>query len=340
VADLDQLLVEIAASAETARAGGAMPTGYESDLERTWERIAADLDGLRRGVEAGELGASQQYRAGGADPGASPPEGAGRGSSLSVKALGRRGVSKMRRLAGPRLRAAERYSVERAGRLAEEMATRSHALRDRTRRVAESGPLASRVARVSPRERSLPGAGRTISPRSSLLGDGSWELEDWIFDRLGQDPNGPVLHVECGDGNFVRRLSANGFDARGADPSLGASSSTVKRAGAFEELAGAPRASLGAVVLSGVTERVNAGSARALAHLAAGRLATGGLLVLVSAHPEAPGDSGDVLAAELADRRRLHPVTWCHLLARYGLSDISVHDESGRGYYAVTARRP
>ena len=187
------------------------------------------------------------------------------------------------------------------------------------------------------------------STSSAVLGTQSTDpiitaLEDWIVERLGRVAGGRVLHVECGDGAFVQRLNEAGFRASGADPATDMESETISRASGLEHLGAQRRSSLQGVVLSGATERVSPGSARALAHLAATRLRAGGITVLVSPHPDRV-DGGDPITSDLA-RRPLHPVTWCHLFARYGFGEITVFDPGpadGSGaagaLYAVAARR-
>ena len=119
-------------------------------------------------------------------------------------------------------------------------------------------------------------------------------------------------------------------EARTSSPPAPSSTSARLRATRFDGL-----------LLTGVVDRLRPGAARALAHLAASRLAPGGVVVLVSARPEA-AVAIDPVVADLAPGRPLHPVTWCHLLARYGLSELAVFepDPSAPDSFAVFARRP
>jgi hypothetical protein len=50
----------------------------------------------------------------------------------------------------------------------------------------------------------------------------------------------------------------------------------------------------------------------------------------------------DPVAADLALGRPMHPVTWCHLLAHFGLSELTMFepDEPETDVFAVSARRP
>jgi hypothetical protein len=65
------------------------------------------------------------------------------------------------------------------------------------------------------------------------------------------------------------------------------------------------------------------------------------VVVLVSARPEAAAGV-DPVAADLAPGRSMHPVTWCHLFARYGLTELAVYeaDTSEPDAFAVSAQRP
>jgi hypothetical protein len=334
-----------------------------AELDKRWEEISRDVAGLARAVEAGALVKPQLYGAA-RRPTAGDPRsellgrgglrgvasGTARRSARAAKAVSRRGLGTARRVAGPRLRAIERRSVDEAGRVAELLATRGHVVADHALRVATSGGRSGRLDRVSPGGRVLPsGAGgpeasgsAALRPAAARSGsrqpddspDGIREearpgdLERWVLERLESCPPGAVLHVECGDGAFVADLIEAGHSAVGADPAAEAGSSKFARSGALECLGAQARHSLGGLVVSGATERVSPGSARALVHLASTRLRPGGIVVLVSAHPPAAG-AGDPISADLLSRRPLHPVTWCHLLARFGFAEITVFDRHG-----------
>jgi hypothetical protein len=371
------------------------PPGEAEELDRRWEEIARDVGALAREVESGALTEPQLYRGSGGTAGSSDggrviepagpralrsvASGVARRSARAGKVVSRRSLGTAKRVAGPRLRSIERRSIDQAGRVAELLATQAHVAADHARRVATSGGRSGRLDRVSPRGRVLPSAPGAPGP------SGSWELarsprpgagrnggadsrgadadrasdlERWVIERLERCPGGLVLHVECGDGEFVQRLIEAGHEAAGADPAAAAGSDTVARAGALERLGSQDRRSLGGLVVSGATEQVSPGSARALIHLASTRLRRDGIVVLVSVHPSA-ADAVDLISADLVSRRPLHPVTWCHLLARFGFCEITVIDpgapggpagslgsaEGGqdaggtRGAYAVAARR-
>jgi len=358
--DTASVVAEAFAESARLRESGALPSGFEADLERRFLAIARDPETLAKEAAAGASSRS----------GSAGNQGSGlrrllpRVAQRSRRAAGSFAHS-TRRAAAPRVRSIERSSVERAGRLAETVVTRGYVAVDHANRLAtdrSSGRLFSRLARVSPAGRTRP----PDRPRPSWGGEGPLagettgsdpangprnaqrELEDWAIERLGRAGGGPIVHVECGDGALVRRLAGAGFDSAGADPAGDAvrgspavtTTDSVVRAGALEFLGSCSRSSLGGLVLSGITERLSPGRARALTHLAATRLRPGGVVVVISAHPD--NGAGDVVSADLSPGRPLHPVTWCHLLSRYGLAELTVNDPVGQPShrYAVAARVP
>jgi hypothetical protein len=354
---------EIVADAELARADGRLAAGFEDELTLRFDSIAADPEVLERAVEAGALAARQLYRfrrdvapsRWDAEGGRERPRALAVAVRLSgaAKGISRRGARTARRVAGPRLRSLERRTIDQAGRAAEVLATRGHVTADHARRIVSSGGTAGRLVRLSPSGRALPaGRGEPASgAASAALGarpasPAFTALEDWIVERIGRGPGERVLHVECGGGALVRRLAGAGLRTIGADPATTVESETIKRASGVEFLGAQRRSSLGGLVLSGATERVSPASARALAHLSSTRLLQGGIVVLVSAHPGRMIDD-DPISSDLTVRRPLHPVTWCHLLARYGFGEITVFDPGGTGssgdagsFYAIAARLP
>ena len=134
----------------------------------------------------------------------------------------------------------------------------------------------------------------------------------WVLERLSAAPPeearevpGLVLHAECGDGRVVEAFAARGLDARGADPRspVRADGDTrIVAAGALEYLGATLSGTLDGLLLTGVVDRLRPGEGRALAQLAARCLAPGGVVVLVSARPEAVV-AMDPVAADLAHGR-------------------------------------
>lgn len=346
---VSEAVSQILAEASSIRSAGRFQPDREAELDRCFAELAADPPALQRAVDAGALSERQAYRfatgSGAAAAGGSLERG------LPVRALraaSHRAASSARRLAGPRLRSLERQSVERAGALVESVATRRQVVTDHARRLAGPGSGARLLDRLSPGSRTLPG-GREAG-RSASLALGAFdpagaasELSDWAVRRLERAGGPRVLHVRSGEGGLVARLAALGFEASGADPEA-VPSSAVRRAGPLERLS-RERHSLDGLVLSGATDHLTPATARALAQLAARALRRDGVVVLVSARPPA-GEDDDLISSDLVRSRPLHPVTWCHLLARHGLREITVFDPSpqaGLGVatlYGVSARHP
>ena len=322
-----EVVAQIEAQVRELRSSGAVPAELEEDLEVRFEQAA----------EAALAAAS-------AAPGEASLR-AGTDGSSPLAGLARQATLLARRRFGPSLRHLERRGVLGAARAAETARLQVHVVLDHFERVtARSAPI-SRVLSLL-RSPELAGTG---------VGAGQPAIEGallaWVLDRLGggapgdaKGVPGPVLHAECGDGRVVEALAARGLNVLGADPRLSVRASGDTRsvaAGALEYLGAAPSASLGGLLLTGVVDRLRPGAARALAQLAGRCLAPGGVVVLVSARPEVVV-AIDPVAADLAPGRPIHPVTWCHLLAHFGLVELTVFepDASEPDVFAVSARRP
>jgi hypothetical protein len=327
--DLDRVVDDIGREAERVRAE-ELPAAFEADLAARFAEIAADPGALARDVAAAASShASAAF---------------GRGANERLARLARRAIKRARRTAGPVLRSAERVSVDRAGRVAEAFATKGEVVADRARRLTTR--RSSVWVRLSP-------SARTVAPPFGGPSPGAVADEAtiaWVLERL-ESVSGTVAHVECGDGWLLRRL-ADHHDATGADPAApsGAVGTPIERAGGLEWLGRQPNGSLGGIVCSQMTDRLRPGSARALCQVIAKRLAPGGVVVVLGTSPESLLLE-DPVAADLRPGRSFHPVTWCHLLARYGLEAITVRDPAA-GHtgglptsgvpagYAVAAKRP
>lgn len=327
-----ELVSEIEAQARRLRDQGNPPPGFEEDLDRAFEQAAEEsLEESTPNATATVL-----ERAG-----ALPA-----GSELLAR-LRRRADASVRARMGPPLRRLQRMGKLRAARSAETAWLRVYVTMDHLERLAAQSALASRVlAAVRPRELAAE-ADQPALTAGPLLG--------WVLGRFdavaargigGASP--AVAHLECGEGRVVEALAAAGFDAQGADPRLStraAGETNVVAAGALEYLGSVPRGSLDGLLLTGVVDRLRPGAARSLAQLAARCLAPGGVLVLVSSRPET-AVALDPVAADLSPGRALHPVTWCHLLARFGLVELEVFepestelDAAETDVFAVAARR-
>ncbi|MGO9560873.1 MAG: hypothetical protein ACLPQS_03850 [Acidimicrobiales bacterium] len=335
-----ELTSSIRAEAERIRTDGSLPAGFEPDLAARFGEMAADPTALEAEIERGLTEPDRGSLASAAGEG--QPAHAG---SIPRRALGkatrvsRRAASAGRRRMGPKIRTVERRTIEVVGAFGERASTRVQIASDRARRVAvgslaERGLSRTAAARGAPNPRAtgyLPKSIR-VGPTGELGDD---ELDRFIVERLEPAGGHRVLHAECGDGALVRRLQALGLDASGADARHGVGR---QRRGALEALAHEPVASLGGIVLTGVTGRITSASARALARMAATRLGPAGVVVLTSAHP-GPLSHSDPITTDLSIGRSLHPVTWCHLLARLGFEDIEVRESADGSAYVVAATK-
>jgi len=324
-----EVVAEIEAQVRELRATGRVAVGFEDELDACFEQVAEASLASAGSPAVGDLGSS------------SP-------AGLSLTELGRRLSALARRRLGPSLRQLERRTALGAARAGESAWIQVHVAVDRLERVAAGSRVATRaISAVRPRD--LAGSG-TAAAHPAIAG----LFLDWVLERLsegsepGRDLPRRVLHAECGDGRIVEMLSARGLDAYGADPRWSVRTrgdGKIVAAGALEYLSAAQSEMFDAVLLTSVVDRLRPGAARALAQLAARSLAPGGVVVLVSARPEA-AVAMDPVAADLAPGRPLHPVTWCHLLAHSGLAELAVFEPDASDpdareseVFAVSARR-
>lgn len=314
------LSADIAREAERIRTDGTLPDGFETELRRTFEAIAADPSALEAEAQAAASSLA--------------PAGPGGGDA---RRRSRRLLRAVDRRTGHRLSELERRSVREGMLLAERAVLSAHVAADAAQRVL-AGTAASRALnRATGSE--ADGIGRAGSGGlGDLLGaegtTGDEEVDGLLLEHLAS-ATGRVLHTESGSGAFVKRLLEMGIEATGADPAHG-----TRRRGSLEALALSRRASLGGLVLSSVPDRCTPARARALARLAASRLGPGGVLAVVSEHPRVREES-DPVADDLAPGRPLHPVTWCHLAARFALVQAAVREsQSGRLYLVTATRQP
>ncbi len=326
-----EVVAEIEAQVSQLRAAGQVPPGLEDELDRCFEDVAE--------VSLAAVGTAMSGVSGpAADPIASSA------GPMSLAQLRKKATTAARRLLGPSFRRLERRGALGVARLGEVASIRAHVTVDHWERIAARSPWASRVLSAArPGEAATSAAGtRHPSIEGPLL---AWVLERLSVAAPGEarEVPGLVLHAECGNGRVVEALAARGLDARGADPRspVRADGDTrIVAAGALEYLGATLSGTLDGLLLTGVVDRLRPGEGRALAQLAARCLAPGGVVVLVSARPEAVV-AMDPVAADLAHGRPLHPVTWCHLLARYGLSVLATFepDPSEPDVFAVSAQR-
>ncbi len=153
---------------------------------------------------------------------------------------------------------------------------------------------------------------------------------------------GRVLHIACGDGWLVSRLSAAGVDAYGVDPRPNVvddaelDGADLRQEEPLEHLRAVGRASLGGIVVSGIVEAMEPARRDELVRTAADRLAAHGVLVVHSLSPAAWFAHDAPVESDLSTGRPLRPRTWAHLLATWA---VEVSEGPGGADYAVVARR-
>jgi SAM-dependent methyltransferase len=158
------------------------------------------------------------------------------------------------------------------------------------------------------------------------------ELGPWIDTVVGAlaGTRGRVLHTECGAGAVLSALAATGAEVYGIEPverlAMRASQAglDVRTDDALPHLRAVSAASLGGIVLSGCVDALPLGEVLEAADCAAGALAPGGRLVILSSGPAAWARSLDPVVADLAPGRPLHAETWQHLLSSRAFDDVRV----------------
>ena len=168
----------------------------------------------------------------------------------------------------------------------------------------------------------------------------------WVEPAVGAVVKAPgrVLHVACGDGWLVRRMVAAGADAYGVDPrpqivdraELGAVD--LRGESMTEHLRAVAAAGLGAIVLSGIVDGMDAGERAHLLALIGSRLAPGGTLVVHSATRRAWEADDAPAESDLAPGRPLRPESWCGLLQQSGYDAVARTGPAGVDYVVTAVR--
>jgi hypothetical protein len=155
---------------------------------------------------------------------------------------------------------------------------------------------------------------------------------------------GRILHVACGDGWLVRRITAAGGDAYGVDPrSLVVDAAELgtldlRGEGIAEHLHAVAAAGLAGVVLSGTVDGMAGGERAQLLSALSTRLAPGGTLVLHSVSGAAWDAPGAPAEADLAPGRPLRPDSWCRLLEQSGYDAVAQQGPDGQDYLVTAVR--
>lgn len=184
--------------------------------------------------------------------------------------------------------------------------------------------------RVDAIEEAVPATSRRA--RQELAGPPAADGSRWaeaIGAELPHD-RGRVLVGECGAGGLLAALVARGFDAYGVEPrgavadQAAAEHLEVREDDVLDHLRLVPEGGLGGVVLVGCVDRVGLGQQLALLDAAAHGLVSGGSVAIVTEGRSVGTTPEDIVAADLAAGRPLHPPTWQHLMQTNGFDDVQI----------------
>ena len=294
--DHRRLLAEIDAEVRRLREGGELPPDFEQALDRAFARFAPaqptgdDFDRVLAWAEQSTF------------VDAMAPVDSSRPLVPQVKRL-------IRKATGWELR----YVAQQVSAFAHAVTKALRLLADRVDALELASPG------VDQGERGV-GDARALAP---ALDAGAWAPV--VVDAL-RPVTGRVVHAECGDGQLLARLVAEGIDAYGVAPSAAAwpAALDVRVEKAHDHLAALPDGSLGGVVLSGCVDRLPAAVLARLARLAVAKLGPAGVVVVLGTDPRVWGRGHSAVAADLAPGRPLRAETWAHLLATQGLASPTV----------------
>jgi len=159
------------------------------------------------------------------------------------------------------------------------------------------------------------------------------DLSQWsaVVTNAMAGVTGRVLHAECGEGELLAHLVADGRDAYGVEPSeplamaAARAGLDVRADDLLAHLRAVPDGALAGAVLSGAVDCLPLGSLLELADLVTAKTGPGAVVVVLSVGPGAWARALDPIVSDLAPGRPLHPETWCHLLATRGWDPALVH---------------
>ncbi len=146
---------------------------------------------------------------------------------------------------------------------------------------------------------------------------------------------GRVLHAECGDGWLLAKLAEAGLDAYGVDPRAEVVAPLMDQGldawdeSVYPHLRSVGEATLSAVVLTGLIDRVPLERKRQVLASAAAAVRPGGKVAIASVGP-AGWEVAPVVERDLAPGGPLHHETWSVLMEASGLESTKViHGEAG-----------
>ena len=330
--NVKELMAELHEEANRLRASGAVPPGLEAELDEIFAHLAPV------GAVTEDFGAvlDKVERTAFVDT-AAPTA-----SNIPAGRMAKQGI---RRLVA--------WNLDHVAR---QVTAFHHGVVGALRRLDE------RLSRV---ERVAPVAG-VAAPALKATAD-SRRLHRWGDDvaSLLSGTTGRVLHAECGDGWLVQTLTDAGCDVYGVDADRAAvpisSELELRVDDPLDHLGVLPDAALGALVVSGIVDRLPAPAQTSLVSLARSRVEPGGRFIVIGTDPRTWRSGADPVVADLSPGRPLYSETWSHLLAANGFLDVSTRAGSvtdvvgdglddaaqrlaelvvGRGTFVVVGTRP
>jgi len=318
--DTEHLMAAIEGEVRRARASGALPQGFEQELDRLFAELSpasATGEGF-----AEMLRKAEEYSF--IDP-LAPVASNIRGGSAAKGAI--------RRLV--------LWNLEW---MARQVSAFDHTV------VVALRQLHERIQRIEQDVAAHPPA---VSVRRAPPDVTEWA--EFVADVL-KETRGRVLHAECGDGTLVAALARGGLDAYGVDPradlALAAADAglDVRPDEVEDHLGLIGDGELGAVVLSGFVDSIALPRKVALAERAARAVAPDGSVLILSVDPRTWLAMGSPVEVDLAPGRPLRAETWQYLLEERGLRFVDVRHHTaqpaaegatlGTGTYALVMARP
>lgn len=298
--DHGQLLAEIDQEVRRRRASGELPVGLERDLDNLFARFTPP------GASGGDLPAVLER----ADQSWFVDVDVPTESRMPL-------VGHLKRVIRKLIAWYQRYLAQQISSFGHTVVEALQILRRRVETLEEANAAVStRVAGELERLDQVWG-GRLVD-----------EWTDAVVERL-RGRGGRVLHADAGDGRLVAALVAAGLDAYGTSEWVPTGMSEgvvagvdVRPEGPGEHLERVADGALAGIVLTGCVDRLPLGAMVELADLTAAKLASDGVLVVVSANPAAWERAVGTVAADLSAGRPLHPPTWQHLLGPRGFRDV------------------
>jgi hypothetical protein len=293
--DMARVREEVEAEVRARRAAGVYPPGFERDLDALFDRFAPVpvTDNLENALERSEDAASIDPEI----PVASNNPAFGAVKRVMAKLLGWY----------------HQFVVQQVMGLG----------------VAINNVLRTLVDKVT-RLETLVGDERIRQELDRLEPDADDSLWQAVAVDAVRGVRGRVAFADAGDGELLAEVCAAGVDAYGIEPRAElvdagrARGLDVRTNDVVTHLQSVASGDLAGLMLRGCVERMTRPALLELLDRAAGALATGGRLVVMSRTPGTWSRVRSVVEADLTPGRPLHAETWAWLLEGHGFAEVEV----------------